>query len=133
MRHARFAVDGEHRLDGQGPLYMQVSRGSLVLHLSEHHRDGSRSRSASVGAEAAAPEPVTRKTSGHGSTEPPARICRVECGYARPTLSALRAATLVRAWRWCLPACYSTCIGESVGQGSSSEATARVASRSSEA
>jgi len=32
-----FAVDWEHRFDGQGPLYMQVSRGALVLHLSEHH------------------------------------------------------------------------------------------------
>jgi len=36
-----FSVDWEHRFDGQGPLYMQVSRGELVLHLSEHHGDGS--------------------------------------------------------------------------------------------
>lgn len=36
-----FTVDWEHRFDGQGPLYMQVSLGSLVLHLSEHHGDGS--------------------------------------------------------------------------------------------
>ena len=36
-----FAVDWEHRFDGHGPLYMQVSRGALVLHLSEHHGDGS--------------------------------------------------------------------------------------------
>ncbi len=35
------AVDWEHRFDGEGPLYMQVSRGGLVLHLSEHHGDGS--------------------------------------------------------------------------------------------
>ena len=35
------AVDWEHRFDGRGPLYMQVSRGTLVLHLSEHHGDGS--------------------------------------------------------------------------------------------
>jgi len=35
------SVDWEHRFDDQGPLYMQVSRGSLVLHLSEHHGDGS--------------------------------------------------------------------------------------------
>lgn len=34
-------VDWEHRFDGRGPLYMQASRGSLVLHLSEHHGDGS--------------------------------------------------------------------------------------------
>src|SRR5436305_783964 len=30
----------EDLFDGQGPVYMQVSRGSLVLHLSEHHGDG---------------------------------------------------------------------------------------------
>lgn len=34
------AVDWEHRFDDLAPLYMQVSRGSLVLHLSEHHGDG---------------------------------------------------------------------------------------------
>ncbi|MDN5916143.1 MAG: hypothetical protein L0I76_13750 [Pseudonocardia sp.] len=33
-------LDWEHRLDAQAPLYMQVSRGELVLHLSEHHGDG---------------------------------------------------------------------------------------------
>lgn len=33
-------VDWEHQFDGQGPMYMQVSRGDLVLHLSEHHGDG---------------------------------------------------------------------------------------------
>ena len=35
-----FHVDWEHRFDEHSPLYMQVSRGSLVLHLSEHHGDG---------------------------------------------------------------------------------------------
>ncbi len=34
-----FAVDWEHRFDPELPLYMQVSRGSAVLHLSEHHGD----------------------------------------------------------------------------------------------
>ena len=34
-----FTVDWEHRFDDQAPLYMQVSRGGLVLHLSEHHGD----------------------------------------------------------------------------------------------
>ena len=33
-------VDWTHQFDGQGPTYTQVSRGSLVLHLSEHHGDG---------------------------------------------------------------------------------------------
>ncbi|MFK4060826.1 glyoxalase superfamily protein [Brucella anthropi] len=31
----------EHRFAEGMPLYMQVSRGALVLHLSEHHGDGS--------------------------------------------------------------------------------------------
>jgi uncharacterized glyoxalase superfamily protein PhnB len=34
-----FTVDWEHRFDAAAPLYMQVSRGALVLHLSEHHGD----------------------------------------------------------------------------------------------
>lgn len=34
-----FAVDWEHRFDAQAPLYLQVSRGGLVLHLTEHHGD----------------------------------------------------------------------------------------------
>jgi ribosomal-protein-alanine N-acetyltransferase len=33
-------VDFEHRFEPGLPLYMQVSRGNLVLHLSEHHGDG---------------------------------------------------------------------------------------------
>jgi catechol 2,3-dioxygenase-like lactoylglutathione lyase family enzyme len=34
-----FKVDWEHRFDPQAPLYMQVSREGLVLHLTEHHGD----------------------------------------------------------------------------------------------
>jgi catechol 2,3-dioxygenase-like lactoylglutathione lyase family enzyme len=34
-----FKVDWEHRFSEKAPLYMQVSRGKLVLHLSEHHGD----------------------------------------------------------------------------------------------
>lgn len=33
-------VDWEHRFKPELPLYLQVSRGDLVLHLSEHHGDG---------------------------------------------------------------------------------------------
>ena len=35
-----FSVDWDHRLDANAPLYRQVSRGDLILHLSEHHGDG---------------------------------------------------------------------------------------------
>lgn len=36
-----FSVDWDHRFDANAPLYRQVSRGALILHLSEHHGDGS--------------------------------------------------------------------------------------------
>lgn len=36
-----FAVDWEHTFEPGMPVYMQVSRGSLRFHLSEHHGDGS--------------------------------------------------------------------------------------------
>ncbi len=34
-----FKTDWEHRFEPDLPLYMQVSRDSVVLHLSEHHGD----------------------------------------------------------------------------------------------
>jgi len=34
-----FKVDFEHRFEPALPLYMQVSLGSAILHLSEHHGD----------------------------------------------------------------------------------------------
>jgi uncharacterized glyoxalase superfamily protein PhnB len=34
-----FAVDWEHHFDEGSPASMQVSRGDLALHLSEHHGD----------------------------------------------------------------------------------------------
>ena len=34
-----FTLDWEHRFEPDLPIYMQVSRGGLVLHLSEHHGD----------------------------------------------------------------------------------------------
>lgn len=38
--YLRFVVDWEHRFDEGSPLYQQVSRGGCILHLSEHHGDG---------------------------------------------------------------------------------------------
>ena len=35
-----FTVDWEHRFEPGLPLYMQVSRDGIVLHISEHHGDG---------------------------------------------------------------------------------------------
>lgn len=34
-----FSVDWEHRFEPDTPIYMQVSRDALQLHLSEHHGD----------------------------------------------------------------------------------------------
>ncbi len=34
-------LDWEHRFEPAAPLYMQVARDGLVLHLSEHYGDGS--------------------------------------------------------------------------------------------
>jgi len=35
-----FTIDFEHRFEPDTPLFMQVSRDKLVLHLSEHYGDG---------------------------------------------------------------------------------------------
>jgi uncharacterized glyoxalase superfamily protein PhnB len=34
-----FRVEWEHRFEADAPVYMQLARGDLVLHLSEHHGD----------------------------------------------------------------------------------------------
>ncbi len=34
-----FTIDWEHRFDNVAPVYLQISKGDLVLHLSEHHGD----------------------------------------------------------------------------------------------
>lgn len=34
-----FQIDWEHRFEAGAPLYMQISRGEIYLHLSEHHGD----------------------------------------------------------------------------------------------
>ena len=43
-------VDWSHTTGDDGPTYTQVSRGDLVLHLSEHHGDGSPAAGVYVGA-----------------------------------------------------------------------------------
>jgi uncharacterized glyoxalase superfamily protein PhnB len=34
-----FQLDWEHRFEPAAPIYLQISRDGLVLHLSEHHGD----------------------------------------------------------------------------------------------
>jgi catechol 2,3-dioxygenase-like lactoylglutathione lyase family enzyme len=43
-----FRLDWEHRFGENFPLYMQVSRAGLILHLSEHHGDASPGSTAFV-------------------------------------------------------------------------------------
>ncbi len=40
LNYLGFHVDWDHRFDDNAPLYRQISRGDLILHLSEHHGDG---------------------------------------------------------------------------------------------
>jgi catechol 2,3-dioxygenase-like lactoylglutathione lyase family enzyme len=35
-----FKIDWEHSFEPGSPVYMQVSRGDVAFHLSEHHGDG---------------------------------------------------------------------------------------------
>lgn len=41
LEYLGFRIDWDHRFDDSAPLYRQISRGDLILHLSEHHGDGS--------------------------------------------------------------------------------------------
>jgi uncharacterized glyoxalase superfamily protein PhnB len=43
-----FAVDWEHRYDANAPLFMQISRAGILLHLSEHYGDGTPGSQLSV-------------------------------------------------------------------------------------
>jgi uncharacterized glyoxalase superfamily protein PhnB len=49
-----FSIDWEHRFDDNAPLYCQISKDSIVIHLSEHYGDcmpGSRIRIEITGIE----------------------------------------------------------------------------------
>lgn len=39
VEYLGFQIDWEHRFAPDLPLYLQISRGGLVLHLTEHHGD----------------------------------------------------------------------------------------------
>ena len=34
-----FTVDWEHKFDDRSPVYLQISKKNLILHLTEHHGD----------------------------------------------------------------------------------------------
>lgn len=70
-----FAVDWEHRFEPGLPLYLQVSLGKCVIHLSEHHGD------CSPGAALRIP------TSGLDDFQQ--RLLAKQYGYARPGIEAM--------------------------------------------
>lgn len=39
LEYLGFQVDWEHRFEPDMPLYMQISRDAIIIHLSEHHGD----------------------------------------------------------------------------------------------
>jgi hypothetical protein len=59
-----FQLDWEHRFEPGMPLYMQVSRGGCVLHLTEHHGDGTPGGAVFVRMRGL--EPFHRELSGRG-------------------------------------------------------------------
>jgi len=67
-----FVVDWEHRFEPKLPLYMQISRSGCVLHLSEHHGDGT--PGSRVRVETAGIEEFHRQ------------LTERDYGYARPGL-----------------------------------------------
>ena len=48
-----FTMDWEHRFVPTAPLYLQLTRGNLVLHLSEHYGDATPAHSSSAQASSA--------------------------------------------------------------------------------
>ena len=71
-----FKVDWEHRFEPGLPLYMQVSKGGCVLHLSEHHGDcspGAAMRIETSDLEAFHAELSSKQSSTHG---PGSKTCR---------------------------------------------------------
>src|ERR1700722_19200461 len=65
-----FTLDWEHRFEEVAPVYMQVSRAGLTLHLSEHHGDCCPGSTAFVCVK--------------GLTEYHAEIRAKQYGYLRP-------------------------------------------------
>lgn len=70
-----FKVDWDHRFEPGLPLYMQISLGDCVVHLSEHHGDGS--PGAALRIETAELEAFA------------AQLLAKQCGNARPAIQSM--------------------------------------------
>ncbi|WP_137972687.1 glyoxalase superfamily protein [Pseudomonas sp. F(2018)] len=69
-----FRIDWEHRFAPGMPLYLQISRGGCVLHLSEHHGDACPGAAMRIETDAL--------DAFHQELE------QKEYGYARPSIEA---------------------------------------------
>ncbi|MQX37530.1 glyoxalase superfamily protein [Roseospira navarrensis] len=65
-----FAVDWRHRLEEATPLYMQVSRGGMRLHLTEHHGDCTPGGTVFVAATGLAAYHAEISAKGYGFNRP---------------------------------------------------------------
>ncbi|WJN57795.1 glyoxalase superfamily protein [Pseudomonas sp. SO81] len=74
VEYLGFRVDWEHRFAPGMPLYLQISRGGCVLHLSEHHGDACPGAAMRIETDAL--------DAFHQELE------QKEYGYARPSIEA---------------------------------------------
>ena len=77
-----FSIDWEHRFDANSPLYLQVSRGGCVLHLSEHFNDATPGGAPLYGVN----DSVAHAIFMHGSSVPRPSAPGTDC-YIRTTNS----------------------------------------------
>jgi catechol 2,3-dioxygenase-like lactoylglutathione lyase family enzyme len=77
-----FKVDWDHRFEDKLPLYRQISRGNLILHLSEHHGDGNPGARLRVMMEASRPSSESLRQNSIAICGPVLRRCRG--GRSRP-------------------------------------------------
>ena len=70
-----FTLDWEHRFEADLPLYMQISKDRCILHLSEHHGDGSPGTAMRI------------ETTDLGTFQ--SQLAAKQYRYARPTIEAM--------------------------------------------
>ncbi|MBI1385539.1 MAG: VOC family protein [Rhizobiales bacterium] len=77
-----FRLDWEHRFEPALPLYMQISRGACVLHLSEHHGDATPGSALRI--EVADIDALHRELSAKGYRNARPGICEQPWGRDMP-------------------------------------------------
>ncbi|MDD1966551.1 VOC family protein [Pseudomonas putida] len=65
-----FSVDWEHRFEADLPLYMQIRRGDLVIHLTGHHGDATPGSTIFVPMQEIEPFCQALNAKGYGFSRP---------------------------------------------------------------